>query len=572
MGAAAKCDCRWFYKESLIQKSQTVSIFHERVDSTSYKCWLEISESSVENAGSYKCLVKNKQGQLIAHLNLDIEEQPEQPMKCIDSLSFVEKPKIVTLNEGKLIQMIVHYKANSKYNCKWYFKETVIQQSQTMKVFHEKVGTETYKCWLEIYEPNVDNVGLYKCLIKGDIGQLTANLNLDIVDEPEKPGEKVSAPKFLEKPKIVFVDEGKSAQLIVCYSAQSKCSCTWYYKEEVIEQNETISIHHEKIGISSFKVWLEIDKPRQNNSGTYSCVIKNTSGQLQAKLSLDIESETEIHGDIKKPMKAKVSLGTDELQMTETLSDLDSNEVPLEKVQPKGMENQNLGLEISNIEDMETAKPFKRFGTSKKPSVSKTGMSAVEISEMEESDNISKMSMPLETAFDAFGSTQEIDQPLTIQESQRVEPIIEFKGDKPNVQNKKATQSDKGSHPIKVLSTAEVEKANSFDTQQIEEGTIDPKRLQVDAEEESVGIKEHHPLESISDIKQGKLNAQSVRPTQAEKKNQSVEVHSRDRLESTDNIQKSKIKQENVKHHSLKPEMEESIGIQESHKIDSFSL
>merc|ERR1712008_637663 len=116
-----------------------------------------------------------------------------------------------------------------------------------------------------------------------------------------------------------------------------------------------------------------------------------------------------------------------------------------------------------------------------------------------------------------------------------------------------------------------VEEANSFDIQQIEEGTIDPKWLQIDAEKESVGIKEHHPLESISDVQQGKLDAQKVRPTQAEKNNQSVEVHSRDRLESTESIQTHKIKQENVKHHSLKPEMEESVGIQESHVIETIS-
>merc|ERR1739842_83498 len=29
-------------------------------------------------------------------------------------------------------------------------------------------------------------------------------------------------------------------------------------------------------------------------------------------------------------------------------------------------------------------------------------------------------------------------------------------------------------------------------------------------------------------------------------------------------------KEENVKHHSLKPEMEESVGIQESHKIETI--
>jgi hypothetical protein len=99
-------------------------------------------------------------------------------------------------------------------------------------------------------------------------------------------------------------------------------------------------------------------------------------------------------------MKSKVSFGSDELQMqrTETLSDLDNNEVPLEKIQPKsmenqnlGLENQNLGLEISNTEDVDTTKPFKGFGTSKKPSVNKTGTSAIEITEMGKIGNISKI-------------------------------------------------------------------------------------------------------------------------------------------------------------------------------------
>merc|ERR1712154_508146 len=117
-----------------------------------------------------------------------------------------------------------------------------------MRIFHEKVDLTSYKCWLEIKKPNLDNVGPYKCMIKGDSSQLTANLNLDIEDEPESHEDKAIAPKFLEKPKIVIMNEGNLAQLIVCYKAQSKCSYNWYYKEKLIKQEATKSVYHEKIG------------------------------------------------------------------------------------------------------------------------------------------------------------------------------------------------------------------------------------------------------------------------------------------------------------------------------------
>ena len=71
-----------------------------------YEIALEIQDPSADDGGDYKCLVKNEMGQLQAKLNLNIEAEPATPGKTTDAPTFVEKPKIVTLNEGKLVQLI----------------------------------------------------------------------------------------------------------------------------------------------------------------------------------------------------------------------------------------------------------------------------------------------------------------------------------------------------------------------------------------------------------------------------------------------------------------------------------
>merc|ERR1712018_476778 len=66
------------------------------------KC--EIQDPSADDGGDYKCLVKNDHGQLQAKLNLNIEAEPaaaaaQAKSPTTDAPTFVEKPKIVTLND-----------------------------------------------------------------------------------------------------------------------------------------------------------------------------------------------------------------------------------------------------------------------------------------------------------------------------------------------------------------------------------------------------------------------------------------------------------------------------------------
>ena len=78
------------------------------------------------------------------------------------------------------ILFTVKYKASSKCTCSWFYKETQIQQSQSIQVFHEKVDTSSFECRLEIQDPGPDTAGMYKCLVSNEKGEINANLMLNI--------------------------------------------------------------------------------------------------------------------------------------------------------------------------------------------------------------------------------------------------------------------------------------------------------------------------------------------------------------------------------------------------------
>ena len=79
-----------------------------------------------------------------------------------------------------MVQLIVRYKSSSKCTCSWYYKETVISESSTMKVVHEKIDSTSYECRLEIKEPDEKTAGMYKCLVSNEKGEINANLMLNV--------------------------------------------------------------------------------------------------------------------------------------------------------------------------------------------------------------------------------------------------------------------------------------------------------------------------------------------------------------------------------------------------------
>lgn len=71
-------------------------------------------------------------------------------------------------------------RADPKPTIVWYREGKVVQESSKIKISIEKKEEHVYYLKLELREPDMDDSGLYKCNIKNALGELNANLTLNI--------------------------------------------------------------------------------------------------------------------------------------------------------------------------------------------------------------------------------------------------------------------------------------------------------------------------------------------------------------------------------------------------------
>lgn len=120
--------------------------------------------------------MKNEYGESNANLNLNIEAEPEPEG---EGPTFVEKPRIISENNGKLVIMECKIKADPKPNIIWFRNGEVIEESNKLKMSMEQRGDQYY-IKLELIDPQLEDSGIYKCNIKNSLGELNANLTLNI--------------------------------------------------------------------------------------------------------------------------------------------------------------------------------------------------------------------------------------------------------------------------------------------------------------------------------------------------------------------------------------------------------
>ena len=258
----------WYRKDKVIAQDSRITWECKKGKKNRYLLTLRIKNPTLKDAGMYRCNAFNSFGDSNANIDLKFETDDVDGGKTDPSAdsglsgippTFTEKPKIVPNEKGTLVTLKFKIKGDPKPEIQWFKGSDKIQDSAKFQQKYTTLSNNEYEIALEIQDPNADDGGDYKCLVKNDLGQLQAKLNLNIEAEPATPGKTTTdAPTFTEKPKIVTLNEGKLVQLIVKYKAVSKCTCSWYYKETMIKQSQSIQVFHEKIDESSYECRLEI--------------------------------------------------------------------------------------------------------------------------------------------------------------------------------------------------------------------------------------------------------------------------------------------------------------------------
>merc|ERR1712055_922561 len=220
-------------------------------------------------------MMKNEFGQLQAKLNLNIEAEPAA-VPTGQAPTFVEKPKIVTKEDGKLIMMIVRYRAESKCECVWSFKETTITETRIMKIVHEKIS-DFWESRVELTDPAPENAGMYKCVVNNKYGEINANLSLNIE----------IAPVIRERPIIKKVEKKKSVVLQCAVQGSQDIDVQWFKEGQPISTDTgerfTVEKKRSEVREGETIVQLEIQDTDATDQGSYQLVAKSETGETQSQ-------------------------------------------------------------------------------------------------------------------------------------------------------------------------------------------------------------------------------------------------------------------------------------------------
>lgn len=201
--------------------------------------------------------------------------------------SFVEKPRIIPNEAGTLITMKCRCKSKPAPEVTWYRGQEVVTESSKIAIKSSSTEEDIYELVLEIKDPSAPDGGTYRCHVKNEFGESNANLNLNIEAEPEPEGD---GPIFVEKPRILSENNGKLVIMECKVKANPRPDITWTKEGNIITETSQIKLFFEQKE-DIYDIRLELSEPNLEDSGLYKCNIKNHLGELNANLTLNIESK-----------------------------------------------------------------------------------------------------------------------------------------------------------------------------------------------------------------------------------------------------------------------------------------
>uniref|UniRef100_A0A2M4CZK1 Putative titin n=1 Tax=Anopheles darlingi TaxID=43151 RepID=A0A2M4CZK1_ANODA len=273
-----KCRCRskpkptvkWMRKKQEVTSSSKVALEVKTVDEDTYELTLNIKDPNADDGGSYSCIISNEFGESSATLNLNIEAEQESTK---NAPIFVEKPHIVSLDNGKLVRMECKVKTDIKPDITWTREGRLLQETSKLKMTMTQ-EKDVYHITLVLKDPQTEDSGTYKCNIKNILGELNANLilNIEII------------PVIKEKPKLVTNVKKRTASIECSVASRFKPECIWMKETTVIKETHRHMIKIEETREGEFSVKLNIVGLSEADFGAYKLVAKNDKGQATSQV------------------------------------------------------------------------------------------------------------------------------------------------------------------------------------------------------------------------------------------------------------------------------------------------
>jgi len=194
---------------------------------------------------------------------------PKQP-------SMQGDPKIRQVGANVLLEAIVE--AQPAPTTEWFKDDKPISEGDKYRIKTENQPNDKYRLTAEILNFDKPLGGIYKVNVKNDQGQTSATFTVSAGDAPE----------FLEKPKIIKKDGGKTISIKMLVQSKTEPKIEWFKDEKKIDNTDRVKLITEKDEkeANKYTLFLEIKGPMKGDEAKYKCTVKTAEGSNSQSLNL----------------------------------------------------------------------------------------------------------------------------------------------------------------------------------------------------------------------------------------------------------------------------------------------
>ncbi|CAF4995198.1 unnamed protein product, partial [Rotaria magnacalcarata] len=160
-----------------------------------------------------------------------------------------------------------------------------------------------YNVTLEISNLAATDTGAYKIIAKNKVGEITANVNLNLANEDDtEPTSETensaegSTPVFVQKPTIRQENDGKRLIFECKISAEPKPELFWSHDDTTLQDSGRYLIYCDALPNNTYLTCLEIDDVNSSDGGKYKVLAKNKLGESNAHIVLNLDGPDQSSG------------------------------------------------------------------------------------------------------------------------------------------------------------------------------------------------------------------------------------------------------------------------------------
>lgn len=160
--SAEKPTVIWSKGGSTVKESSRIKQIVKSESKDEYLIYMEINSPLAADGGQYKCTIKNSKQEINANLTLNIEgdDEEDEAGGGGEPPSFIERPRIISENDDKLIKMECKIKSVTKPTITWTCDDETISQSSRIVQTIKEESAGAYHIKLELRNPILTDAGM----------------------------------------------------------------------------------------------------------------------------------------------------------------------------------------------------------------------------------------------------------------------------------------------------------------------------------------------------------------------------------------------------------------------------